>query len=102
MKKENVTKSELEINSGHMKLVLDGTPACLIRDSLMKARAKKEITLKEITNSLSKISIPDWLQSQILQMSNYRKWDRITCPVEQAMEAAVHFHLLNNIMSERN
>jgi len=74
--------------------------ACLMRDKLIEARRKNKITLKEITNKLCKIEMPMWLQSEILQMTNYKKYERITCPIEQAMEAAVNYHILNEIMRE--
>jgi hypothetical protein len=71
-----------------------------MRDALRKARYNKQITLKEIADKLSKIMIPLWLQSDIMRMVNHRKYDRITDPIEQAMEKAVCFHILNEIMNE--
>lgn len=79
-------------------LILTDTTACNMRDELLKARRDKKITLDQITKRLSKMEIPLWLQSQILQMRKYREYDRITCPVELAMEAAVNLHILNEIM----
>lgn len=81
-------------------LILEGTAACTMRDELKKAREEEKITLKEITDRLSKMELPKWLQGQIMQMTNYRKSDRITCPVELAMEAAVSYHILNELMEE--
>jgi hypothetical protein len=81
-------------------LILEGTAACTMRDELKKARYEKKITLKEITDKLSKMELPTWLQGQILQMTNHRKHERITCPVEQAMEAAVSSHILNELIAE--
>lgn len=78
-----------------------GTAACEMRDRLIIARREKKITLAKITDKLSKIELPKWLQSQILQMVEYRKYDRITCPIEQAMEAAVHYHILNDIIDKQ-
>lgn len=87
-------------NHCYVPLILEGTSACKMRDELLKARSEKRINLKEITDKLSKLEIPKWLQSEILQMSNHRKYDRITCPVEQAMESAVAFHILKEIMND--
>lgn len=84
----------------YVPLILEGTAACSMRDELKKARFEKKITLKEITDKLSKMELPKWLQSQILQMSNHRKYDRITCPIEQAMEAAVNYHIVKELINE--
>lgn len=79
-----------------------GTAACDMRDELSKARYDGKINLQEITDKMSKIEIPKWLQSQILQMVKYRIHDRCTCPIEQAMEAAVHYKIIEELMiSER-
>ena len=86
-------------NPCYVPLILEGTSACKMRNELQKARGEKKITLKEITDKLSKMELPKWLQSEILQMVDYRKYDRTTCPVEQAMEKAVCFHVLNEIMN---
>ena len=94
------TSAGMAQNPCYMPLILEGTAACLMRDELKKARFEKKITLKEITDKLSKMELPKWLQSQILQMSNHRKYDRITCPIEQAMEAAVNYHIVNELMNE--
>ena len=79
---------------------LTGTNACKIRDTLLKARAEKKITLKQITDRLFEHGIPDWLQTEILQMVNHNKMKRITCPVELAMEAAVSSIILEEILKE--
>jgi len=84
----------------YVPLILDGTAACLMRDTLKKARFEKKITPKEIKNKLSKMELPKWLQGQILQMVNHRQYERITCPIEIAMESAVFYHILNEIMNE--
>ena len=76
---------------------LQGTNACMMRDELIKARYDKKITLKEITTKLAKQHLPDWLQSEILQMTNHNKSKRITCAVELAMEAAVCIKILDEI-----
>jgi len=94
------TETPLAANPCYVPLILEGTAACSMRDELKKARFEKKITLKEITDKLSKMELPKWLQSQILQMSNHRKYDRITCPIEQAMEAAVNYHIVNELMNE--
>jgi hypothetical protein len=73
--------------------------ACMMRDELKKAWYERKITLADITTKLSKIDLPTWLQSEILHMVNHLKYDRCTCPVEQAMESAVHHHILNEITS---
>jgi len=74
-----------------------GTIACEIRDQLRQYRSRKEINLTQITEGLYKVGIPDWLQSQILQMVNFNKYQRITCPIELAMEQAVHRNIIDNI-----
>ncbi len=79
-------------------LQLENTSACLMRDRLSKERYAKKITTSQITDRLSKIEIPDWLQAEILQMVNYRKYDRTTCPVEQAMEAAIISKIVEQIL----
>lgn len=79
---------------------LKGTTACKMRDALIKARFEKKITLKQITDRLCKQEIPMWLQSQIIQMVKYREYYRITCPVELAMEAAVNYKILQEIIKE--
>lgn len=74
-----------------------GTPACIMRDELRQARADKKITLEGITQKLSKMELPNWLQAQIIQMAEFRKYDRITCPIEQAMLSAVCSHIITEI-----
>lgn len=81
-------------------ITLEGTSACKMRDELKKARFEKGVKLKDITDKLSKTEIPKWLQSQILQMANHNKYKRITCPIEQAMVAAVCYHILNEIIQK--
>ena len=76
---------------------LTGTTACSIRDKLIAARHNKEITLKQITDRLSNMEMPMWLQGQIVEMVEYRQYDRITCPVEQAMHDAVCYHIVCEI-----
>lgn len=83
-------------------LKLENTPACKMRDELIKARYAKQITLNEITDKLIKIDLPLWLQGDIIAMVNHNKYKRITCAVELAMEAAVSVHILNEIMSDSN
>jgi hypothetical protein len=78
-------------------LILEGTAACKLRDALLIAKREKRVTCKQITDHLSKRKLPKWLQSQILQMAAHRQYERITCPVEQAMEAAVHVHIIKEI-----
>jgi hypothetical protein len=99
-KPNNSTETAILPMQCYVPLILEGTAACSMRDELKKARFEKKITLKEITDKLSKMELPKWLQSQILQMSNHRKYDRITCPIEQAMEAAVNYHIVNELMNE--
>ena len=79
---------------------LNDTSACLMRDELIKARYDKKITLKQITDRLCELDIPDWLQSQILEMTDYRKYERTTCAVEQAMEAAVCYKIVEKLLKE--
>ena len=79
-------------------LQLQGTSACIMRDELVKARKAKKITLQGITDKLCLLDIPNWLQSQILQMVSHRKNERITCPVELAMEKAVSYKILQDIL----
>ncbi len=79
---------------------LTGTTACKMRDELLKARSQKKITLKEITDRLCKQHIPEWLQGQIIQMTNHNRNKRITCPIEQAMEAAVSYKILLQVIKE--
>lgn len=81
-------------------IFLTDTSACLMRDELYKAISAKTITKKEITERLYKADIPDWLQAEILQMANYRKYDRITDPVEQAMEAAIHRKIIHQLVNK--
>ena len=68
-----------------------------MRDELKKLRFEKKITLIEITDKLSKMELPKWLQSQILKMYNYKKYERTTCPIEQSMEAAVNYHIIKEL-----
>ncbi len=79
---------------------LTNTAACVMRDELKKARYSGKISLKEITNRLIKTEIPDWLQSEIIQMRSFRKYERLTCPVELAMEAAVNYKILKDLLSK--
>jgi len=81
---------------------LQNTPACKMRDALWVATfSNKVITRKEITDRLSKIEIPDWLQADILQMADHRKYERLTCPVEQAMEAAIHYKIVDELVKNQ-
>jgi len=79
---------------------LTGTTACTMRDKLVSCWLNKDIKLSEITDRLTKIEIPDWLESQILQMVHYRQLDRCTCPVEQAMFQAVCNKIVDKLMKE--
>lgn len=77
---------------------LTGTAACILRDELSKAWFSNQIELSEITNRLGRMVIPEFLKSQIIQMCEYRKYDRITDPIEQAMEKAIHFQIVRDII----
>lgn len=85
-----------------MSYQLQNTTACKMRDELVNSRFSKKITLSEIRERLYKIELPDWLQSQILQMVNYNQTNRITCAVELAMESAVHRKILDKIIYQGN
>jgi hypothetical protein len=76
---------------------LSGTTACKMRDILIVARHDKKITLKQITKRLCDMPMEKWLQAQIIEMVEYRQYDRITCPVEQAMHDAVCYHIVCEI-----
>ncbi len=77
-----------------------GTAACNMRDELWKAYSGKRITLSQITKRMQNREIPDWLQSQIIQMVRYREGERTTDPVEQAMAAAVYYHIVKRLKDE--
>lgn len=77
-----------------------GTAACKMRDELSKAYFANKITHKEITDRMIAQKLPKWLQSQILKMCKYRQYDRITNNIEQAMEKAVHYHILDGIIKK--
>jgi hypothetical protein len=79
---------------------LTNTTACKIRDNLKSLWLNNKIKLHEITNRLCKIELPNWLQSQIIEMCDYRKYERCTCPVEQAMFDAVCYHIVVEITKE--
>lgn len=78
-------------------LKLENTSACSMRDKLRKEWFDKKITASQITDRLSKIEIPYWLQCEIIQMVNYRKYDRTTCAIELAMEAAICIKIVQEI-----
>jgi hypothetical protein len=78
-----------------MKLTV--TTACLIRDKLIKDWHNKKITLSQITERLCEYDMPEWLKGQIIEMVEFRQYDRITCPVEQAMHDAVCYHIVCEI-----
>lgn len=71
-----------------------------MRDALIRERLSQKITLKQITNRLCKIQLPEWLQGQIMEMAEHNKYNRATCPVEQAMLSAVCYHILDKIIKE--
>ncbi len=83
-----------------MSLQQQGTAACKMRDDLIEARYAKKITLAQITDRLYKQDLPDWLQSQIIQMVRHRYTERITCAVELAMEKAVNMKIIDQIKAE--
>lgn len=83
-----------------MSLVLTGTAATILRDLLIKEWFEKKITPSQISERLKKIDLPEILESQILQMVNYRNTERITCPIELAMEKAVHAKFLERIIQQ--
>lgn len=83
-----------------MSLVLTGTAATSLRDALIDAWFAKKITPSQIADRLRKIEIPEFLEAQILQMTAYRRTERITCPIELAMEKAVHGKILDRIIME--
>lgn len=80
--------------------MLTGTPACLLRDQLSKARFEKRITPKKITTRLIKIGLPNWLQKDIIAMVRYNQSNRSTCPIEQAMFDAVCALILKELMQQ--
>lgn len=45
---------------------LTGTAACTMRDKLISCWLNKGIRLSEISDRLTNIEIPDWLESQII------------------------------------
>jgi len=77
---------------------LNGTAATKLRDSLKSHWLNGEITLKQIETRLEKKELPMWLQSQIVEMVNFRQYDRETCPVEQAMFGSVCGIIINEII----
>jgi hypothetical protein len=85
---------------------LYGTAICKVRDELIKARHEKKITLKQIRERLTEVLAEskhsEIIQMQIVEMVEYRHYDRITCPVEQAMHDAVCNHIVKEIMKYRN
>lgn len=81
-------------------LLLHGTTATIMRDKLKEEWFSKRIKLHEIKDRLCKIEIPKWLQSQIIQMSEHRKYDRVKDSIEEAMFDAVCYHIVKELMSE--
>jgi len=75
-----------------------GTTACQMRDELFKLRCEKRITPTQITKRLTAIDMPDWLRGEIIQMTSYNQYSRITCPIEQAMLQAVCNHIVKELM----
>jgi hypothetical protein len=80
-----------------MSLQQENTTACMMRDILKEQWLLKNITLVQITDRLIKKDLPDWMQAEIIQMCNFNKFKRTTCPVEQAMEAAVCVKIIEEI-----
>ena len=60
---------------------LNGTSATKMRDKLISERSDGNITPKEIESKLGKIEIPQWVREQIIEMVNYRVYDRCTCSI---------------------
>lgn len=79
-------------------LLLHGTSATIMRDKLQEEWFAKRIKLHEITDRLCKLEIPDWLRGQIIEMSEYRKYDRIKDCVEEAMFNAVCYHIVKDLL----
>jgi hypothetical protein len=77
---------------------LNGTNATEMRDILKQNRSDKLINPREITERMVKATIPQWLRSQILEMVQYREYDRCTCPIEQAMAQAVYNLIVKELM----
>lgn len=75
-----------------------GTTACIIRDKLIELRCDKKITLDEITERLAKMEITEQLQGEIIQMVEYRKLERTTNPIEQAMFSAICDKIITEIL----
>lgn len=82
-------------------LLLHGTTATLMRDKLKKEWFAKRIKLHEIKDRLCKLEIPEFLRSQIIQMSEYRKYDRIKDCIEEAMFDAVCYHIVKELMEQQ-
>jgi hypothetical protein len=76
---------------------LEGTTACKMRDELWSKRSKT-FTPTVITNRLTKIGIPAWLRSQIIQMVRYNEMDRCTDAIEQAMYQSVCNLIVKELM----
>lgn len=81
-------------------LMLYGTAACNMRDSLINARFDKKINLNQITTRLYDANIPYWLQAQIIQMNKHNIYKRMTNPIEIAMEKAVNMLIIDEIKSK--
>lgn len=81
-------------------LLLQGTSATIMRDELKKEWFSKRIKLHEITDRLSKLEIPYWLRGQIIEMSEYRKYDRIKDDIEEAMINAVFYHIVKELLQK--
>lgn len=81
-------------------LLLHGTTATLMRDKLKEEWFAKRIKLHEIKDRLCKLEIPEFLRSQIIQMSEYRKYDRIKDSIEEAMFDAACYHIVKEIMDQ--
>lgn len=83
-------------------LLIHGTIATEMRDKLKSEWFAKKIKLHQIKDRLCKLEIPEWLRSQIIQMSEYRKYDRIKDCIEEAMFDAVCYHIAKELTEKES
>ena len=71
-----------------------------MRDEIWRNRSKG-LKLPYVTDKLTEIGIPKFLQGEIIQMVRYRETKRCTDAVEQAMAQAVYNLIIRDLMKQK-
>lgn len=73
---------------------------CILRNGLYKILPACGNKLSVLSKRLDAIEIPREYWGQILEMSNYRQYERISDPIEQLLERKVHQGIIEELLKD--